>query len=666
MVLTLAMWAYAGNVSADHAQMAHSLSEVFRFACLLLSFPVLILLGRPLLEQALESLKQFRVTSDLLIVSGVFASFAYSVISVWRGEGEIYFEVGCMILVFVTLGRWLEATGKLQSTAALNQLTKLLPDQVTLLTCNGERNRISRDTLNVGDDLIVAAGRRIPVDGRIVSGQTNVDEQIVTGESWPVEKRVGDQVVGGTLCLDGEIVVRMELPAEEGTLPRLVRAVELARLEQGEYQKLADRIAQVFVVLTLLLATSVFVFHALVTGLMAGLLAALSVVLIACPCALGIATPMAIWAAIGAAAQRGIVFNKTSALEKLARVKAFRFDKTGTLTTGSPQVNRLVTDGQTDRTELERRAYLFARSSDHLFSQAVVDWIAEHDAVAIRAVTSSQAVSSLAGKGLYGIVDGEFQPTALGNRKLMEDFEFEFPPSLELAFERAQQKGHPCVLLGWGGLVRGFFIMEESIRDSAANTLLELSELGIDQAVLTGDTELSAARLATRFSIPLLANLSPEEKQAEIRHAKSQHEMVAFVGDGINDSIALTSADVGICLGCGADVSREAADICLVSDELQQVPWLLELSQATVQTMRTNLFWAFAYNSVGMLIAATGWLHPAVAAVLMVGSSLFVITNSLRLRARFGHPVNEETNESIEPVQHLKKSPASPLMEVTG
>lgn len=637
MVLTLALWAYTGPQADGKTLMAHSLAEVFRFACLLLSFPVLVLLGRPLLEQAIDSISQRRLTTDILIVGGVLASFVYSTISVWSGTGEIYFEVGCMILVFVTLGRWLEATGKLRSTEALDQLQQLLPDEVDVLQADKSRLRVARSELNIGDEVIVQAGDRIPIDGRITQGRSTIDEQLVTGESWPVERTVSQTVVGGTLALDGEIVVRIEHRLEDGTLPRLVAAIHAARQEKGEYQRLADRISQIFVIVTAGLSLSVLIFHSFNTDLMTGVMAALSVVLIACPCALGIATPLALWASIGVAAQRGIVFGTTTALEQLAKVKAIRFDKTGTLTTGQPQVKRLLTDGQTDVEAIRQRADALARSSNHVFSQAISESLKSTDLPTSLSGTKSVEIeaTSVAGKGMYGVAHGEFQPTALGNKKLMDEFDFECPPTLELAIEKSQQEGHPCILVGWGGLVRGCFIMQEELRSSAMKMLSECRSKDLDLAVLTGDTALSTNRLASTISTPFLTDLSPERKQQAILNAQSEIGPVAFLGDGINDAIALSTADVGISLGCGADVSREAADICLVSDDLSQMPWLVDLSQATVQTIRTNLFWAFGYNGCGMLVAATGWLHPAVSAVLMVLSSLFVISNSLRLRAQF-------------------------------
>lgn len=629
MVLTLALWAYDSPSGGTATTLSHSLSELFRYACLLLTFPVLILLGRPLFEQSLAHLRQGRLSTDLLIFSGVLASFVYSTLSVWKGEGQIYFEVGCMILVFVTLGRWFEATGKLKSTEALDQLQQLLPSEVLVLQHDQTRVSILRESLQIGDDVVVRAGERIPVDGRIVKGRSTIDEQLVTGESWPVEKSVGDPVVGGTLTLDGEIIVRMNVAPEQATLPRLVQAVKTAREQKGDYQQLADRITQFFVPATFLLALGVFCYHAFTATLMTGIMAALSVILIACPCGLGIATPMAIWAAIGVAAQRGVVFRSGGALEKLARIKTLRLDKTGTLTTGLPAFKSLATDGQTNIDEIRRRARHLAQSSTHSFSRAILHEFGQADS------SLEITPTSVAGKGVYGVVLGEFQPTAIGNQRLMEDLDLELPPRLQLVIERARKQGHPLVQIGWGGLVRGVMIFDEELRPKALDMLQDCRRRQLDLGILTGDSSAVASRLAEAAGIECQSDLTPEDKQNAILKLQREKGPVALIGDGVNDAPALSTADVGICLGCGADVSRDAADICLVGDDLAQIPWLIDLSRETILTIQRNLFWAFSYNTLGVLLAATGWLHPAFAAALMVGSSVFVIANSLHLRARF-------------------------------
>lgn len=632
MVLTLALWAYDAHATGDAPRMAAALSDLFRFACLLLTFPVLILLGGPLLEQAIEDLRRCRLSTDLLILSGVAASFAYSTISVWSGTGAIYFEVGCMILVFVTLGRWLEATGKLRSTQALDQLQQLLPESVEVQHSDGTVRAKPRSLVCIGDDVVVRAGDRIPVDGRVVSGRTTVDEQLLTGESWPIEKAVGSRVVGGTWALDGELLVRVDVASDETVLQRLVKAVDEARQHKSDSLRFADRITSFFIPATFVLAILTLAWHTWSDSWTAGIMSALSVVLVACPCGLGLATPMALWAAMGVAARRGIAFNSPQSLENVAGIRAIRFDKTGTLTTGQPVVKSLSTDGQVSIEEIERRARQLASASRHVFSRAILRSISKETAP-LQMQTTCQA-----GKGVFGTVAGEFFPTALGNTGLMDDLGFECPPRLQMVVERAQRRGQPVALIGWSGLVRGVFVFAEQPRPRAEAVLRECQQRRLDVGILTGDASEAAQRFAESVGVAVESGLSPEQKQAAIQKAQQQIGPVALVGDGMNDVVALSAADVGVCLGCGADISRAAADICLVGDDLSQIPWLIDLSRQTMRTIRNNLAWSFGYNSFGMLIAAIGKLHPAIAAILMVVSSVFVISNSLRLVSRFSLP----------------------------
>lgn len=642
MVLTIALWAYDGSRFANTPQMANALSEVFRFACLLLTFPVLVLLGRPLAEQAIDGLRQRWFSTDLLILSGVLASFVYSTISVWRGAGDIYFEVGCMILVFVTLGRWLEATGKLRSTSALDQLQRLLPDEVLLQHDDRSRTYISRSELHPGHRFVVKPGERIPIDGMVVEGSTTVDEQLMTGESWPVQRVNGQRVIGGTVVLGDEVVVLVDVIQQETVLQRLVDAVTQARQQKSDVQRLADRISQYFLPLTLLLATGTLIFHIYTADLMTGLLAALSVVLIACPCGLGLATPMVLWAAVGVAAKRGIAFNSTQVLESLSKVQAIRFDKTGTLTTGTPTVHSVSCDDVTPRSEINQRVKQLAQSSNHVFSKAISSYITDGFSQEIRGIKNHS------GKGVSGIANWERQPTALGNLALMTELGIDCPDQLIEVVRRAEQDGQPIVLIGWGGFVRATFTFQEQAREAVQETLSKCCQLGLNLGILTGDSSTAACRFAESTELEVLSGLSPTEKQAEIQKVQNTIGRTALIGDGINDVVALSTADVGICLGCGADVSRDAADICLVSDDLAQLPWLIEMSRDAMQTIRTNLTWSFTYNGVGMAIATTGWLHPAVAAGLMVASSLFVISNSLRFQASYSTQENRPATPDIQ------------------
>ncbi|MCA9000261.1 MAG: cation-translocating P-type ATPase, partial [Planctomycetaceae bacterium] len=586
----------------------------------------LFLLGRPLLENALEQIRQRVFSTDLLLVGGVIASFVYSVISVWSGRGEIYFEVGCMILVMVTLGRWLEATGKLKATQALDRLQQLLPETVARLTESGESETIPNDDVRVGDLLLVRADERIPADGRLRSPHATIDEQLLTGESWPVEKGIGEPVAGGTLNLSSQIQLEVTALPNEGTLSRLIAAVREARQKRGAYQLFADRVSRWFVPLVAGVALIVFVVHAVLSGWMPGVLAGLSVVLIACPCALGLATPMAVWAAIGEAARHGIVFRNGDALERMSEIRAVRFDKTGTLTRGEPRVGQLECDPETRCGEVRRRALALARASNHVFSQAIVKFVGD-DCSDI----AGGAVSSVPGRGVYAVFPFEHQPTALGSLQFLTDLEMDCPLLFVEKLVAVEQGSKPYALIGWGGWIRGAFAFEEELRTGAAIACRELQERGLDVGMLTGDHMPSGERIARELQISVRAQLNPAEKQQALTEVRKQWGPVVFVGDGVNDAPSLAMADVSISLGSGADVTRDTADVCILSNDLEQVVRLLDLSKRTVRTIRQNLIWAFGYNGIGILLAAAGLLHPAMAAGAMVVSSVFVIGNSLRL-----------------------------------
>ena len=636
MVCTFALWAFDTGGFDVSEKLAATFADVLRFAGMVLAIPVLFLLGQPILESAWSQLRRGILSTDLLLMSGVFAAFGYSVLSVWRSQfgfepGPVYFEVGCMILVLVSLGRWLEATGKLKSTQALNQLQKLLPSQVRRVT-RASFELVPLADLQPGDQVLVEAGERIPTDGQLLSASASLDEQLISGESWPREKVQGESLWGGTLNLAGSVVLQVSAPANAGTLSRLIAAVQEARDHKGRYEQWADRISRWFFPIMVGLALLTFAVHAWLTSIMAGLLAALSVVLIACPCALGLATPMALWAAMGTAARRGIVFRSPEALERLATLKAIRFDKTGTLTTGQPHVTTVTVAQGLSLDDVLSRSAALAGTSSHVFSRAIVDYCKSHS-------TSSSLPSApgliqgtaVSGRGVHAVLNADSLPTVLGNRPLMDELGLQFPPDLQQPLANVLECGQPYVLIGWNGHVQGLFHLSETLRPAVSTVLAAFRESGLNVGVLTGDHLQAGARLARELGIDVEAALTPQDKSARIQQLHTQLGEVGFVGDGVNDAPALAAADVGITLGCGADVTRDSADVCLLSDDIAQLPELIELSRQTARTIQANLAWAFGYNFLGVLVAMTGLLHPALAAALMVGSSLYVITNSLRL-----------------------------------
>ncbi|MEZ5941959.1 MAG: cation-translocating P-type ATPase [Planctomycetaceae bacterium] len=654
MVCTLALWGFdTGGFDVDE-QLAATFAELLRFTTMLLALPVLFLLGQPILSSALQQLRGGILSTDLLLIVGVGAAFGFSILSVWQVQlgyppGPIYFEVGCMILVMVTLGRWFEAIGKLRSTRALDQLQRLLPDEVHRVDSCGQVELVSLSAIQIGDTIHVAASERIPVDGQLVSSSATLDEQLVTGESWPVEKHSGDSLSGGTLNISSELRLVVTALPNEGTLARLIAAVRQARLEKGTYERLADRISQWFFPIMLTASAVTFAGHWIYSGPWAGLMAGLSVILIACPCALGLATPMAIWAAMGAAARRGVVFRSPEALERLAQCRAIRFDKTGTLTTGSPEVHHVEYANSGDVEEVRHRVAVLTRTSQHVFSKAILGYLRDTSHGILEA--KHGLTESHQGKGVTCRFGDESDVTGLGSLRFLEELGMTVPSALRNCVQNAQANGEPMVVAGWNGEVHVVFVLKEQLRPATGMVATWARQRNLDVGVLTGDHHQSANRVASQLGWAVSSELTPSQKEEEIQSLTAKTEGgVIFVGDGVNDAPALASSTVGITLGCGADLTRDSADVCLVENDLAQIPWLVDLSTRTIQTVRSNLYWCLGYNMCGVAIAATGWLHPAVAAVLMVASSLYVISNSLRLA---GNEVDFDDKSVVEGVTPL-------------
>ena len=631
VMLTMALWSYADQ---PHTPFEDALGHFLRYGAMAFSIPVLLLLGRPLISHAVVRLRCGVFTTDLLLATGVLAAFALSIINTWRGIGHVYFEVGCVILVLVTLGRWLEAAGRSQASHALDQLEKLIPETVRLHN-SGIDVVTARQQICVGDRIHVLAGERIPLDGCVERGRAVVDEQFFTGESIPVDRQPGDALLGGSLNLDGDLILTVTAPPSEGALGRLVQAVRVARLSKGRYQQLSDTWSQWFFPIITVVALATLIVHGQRTNWDYGLLTALSVVLIACPCALALATPMAIWTSLGTAAGKGVLCRSGAALEALATTKAIRWDKTGTLTTGTPQVRQVAYETSGDAMVVSTVAGCLTSSSNHLYSKAIREFLADEVASdAIDVIVPRSAVidvQTIAGRGLRA---GHGPDTmVLGSIRWMDDCGLAWGPVLSAIVNDARNADRPIVAVGFADRVCGVFLLEEAIRQEAAEAILECRHYGLDQVVLTGDRAARAERLGAALGLPVQTELLPDQKLAAIRAAHLEFGSVTMVGDGLNDAPALAAADIGIALGCGADVSRDSADICLMSADLRLIPWMIDHSRRTVRTIRSNLAWSFAYNSIGVIFAASGQLHPALAAVLMVISSLMVLGNSLRLSA---------------------------------
>jgi heavy metal translocating P-type ATPase len=625
---------------------------------------VLWLLGLPLLSGTWDSLRKGILSTDALLSLGVAASFAVSFLSVLRGEGPIYFEVGCVILVMTTLGRWLEATGRLKATSALDALEKLLPATVRRLAWD-EDEEIALECVVPGDLLRVRPGERFPADGRVAGNTALVDEQVLTGESRPVLKEPGARILGGMLNLDGELIVEVTAVGARGTLARLVELVKDARASKGRYQRLVDRISSWFFPVVAAVAVLAFLYHAATTSLDRGLLAGLAVSLIACPCALGLATPLAVWSAIGQAAGQQVLFRGGEALERLAEVGAVRFDKTGTLTTGTAEVQECVVEHAGEADLVRTRAATLASSSPHALSRAIAGLSGGGPSRSRptpgsvgtgRSLLHGEQIEELRvvpGRGVTGRLGTSGPWVSLGSPRLMDERGLQLGPLLRRALDDALARGLSVALVGWEDSARGLFVFQEAWRPGHRSVLAWLERNGLDVGILTGDHRSRGQAIALELGVSVDAELLPDQKVDAIRRARARFRSVAMVGDGVNDAPALAASDVGIALGCGTDVSRDSASVCLLGDDLSRIPWTIELSRRAVRVIRRNLFWAFAYNTAGVVVAALGWLNPALAALLMVASSAVVIGNSLRLRQPFETPT-----EAINEGQSAPTSPA--------
>jgi heavy metal translocating P-type ATPase len=627
MAFTMALW--SGDVyGADDSALAQTMHGIFRYLCMFFALPVFYFLGGPLLENAWDSSKRGIPNTDVLLVAGVSASFFFSVHSVFRDDGPVYFEVGCMILVLVTLGRWLEATGKRRATQALESLEKLLPENVCMIQDEREIDKPLSE-IALGEKLRIRAGERIPCDGILLALPAHIDEQLLTGESRACTKEPGETLFAGTLNLDADLYLQVERLPQESTLARLVGLVRQAQQAKGRHEQLADRLATWFLPMVAMIALGATAYHGLHQGWGAGVLAGLSVVLIACPCALGIATPLAMWAALGEAARNRVLFQSGDALERLAKMNHLCFDKTGTLTTGSPIVSRIVFSSADDAKDGHARAFTLASASRHVFSQAIASHL--HDQFGF-APAPSVIVQTVPGRGLRANWHSDNDAVVLGSERWMQELNLAVPDDLNATLARCRREGNAIVCLAWAGRVRGIFALAEEIRAETIEALSALKRENLGLTILTGDQ----TPLALSVGVEVLTGLLPEQKWQHLLQLRDGGKVFAMVGDGINDSPALAASDVGIAMGCGADIARDSAGVCLLDNDLRKIPWAIHLARQTVRIIRQNLFWAFVYNIIGIGLACFGLLNPVFAALAMVLSSFFVLGNSLRLHRRLG------------------------------
>ncbi len=617
-VMMLSFVLYSGGGEADRAA-----GETWvRAALLLLATPALVLLGAPFLARGLRRLRARSLDTDVLIVIGVGAAYVLSARSVWNGHGPLYLDTAMGILLFVTVGRYLEAAARARATDALAALASRLPREACRVR-DGRDEQVRVEDLVPGDVLRVRPGERLPVDGEVLAGEASVAEAELTGESLPAHKRPGERVSAGTLNLDGALVIVARQTGADTLLARLARRVEQARAGRAPLAPLSDRVVAVFVPAVLLLAGATCAYWSWRADVGVGVLNALSVLLIACPCSIGIATPLAASAAAGRAALHGVLVRSGETFERLARARRVLFDKTGTLTCGQPELLRVAPALGVADDDVLGWAVALEAHSEHVLAGAV------RAAAAARGVVTrpQSGFRAWPGRGVSGRVAARLDDAPeLGPlvRLGTADFVGDAPPCAE--------PGVSFVHVSVDGRWRGALAFHDALRPSAAEALQALQARGLALEVLSGDQpEAVAAVAASLPGLTARGGLRPEDKLRRVGEAIARGEAPVMVGDGINDAPALSGAAVGVTLESGTDLAREVADVTLLGGDLRRLPWLIDLSAATLRTARFNLAWGFGYNTVGLVLAAQGRLHPLFGAVAMVASSLFVVLQAQRL-----------------------------------
>ncbi len=577
---------------------------------------------------------------DTLVALGVGSAYLYSLfvsIAMWLGKKSfgvqnLYYEVAAFLLSFILLGRYLEAVTKRKTSQAIKRLWNLRP-KTALVIRNGQEGEITVEDLIIGDIIIVKPGERIPVDGRIIEGYSGVDESMVTGESMPVEKTINDIVIAGTINKSGTFKFKATRVGEETTLAQIIRLVEEAQGSKAPIQELADRLAAIFVPIVLIIAfASLIIWLLLGQSFIFALTAFITVLIIACPCSLGLATPTAVMVGTGIAAENGIIIKNAASLQIAHEIKEIIFDKTGTLTVGKPQVIDVISYIQ-DENEILRLAASLEKNSEHPLADAIVK-AGNSKKISL---FNTKEFNSLPGKGIYGRIEG-FE-VILGNRKLMQDKKIDIQAAGE-DLDKLEREGKTVVLLAKDNKLIGLVAVRDTLKEFAKETVAKLREMGKVVVMITGDNKRTAQAIAGELGIDkVTAEVSPKDKLDEIKKIQSQGVKVAFVGDGVNDAPALTQADLGIAIGTGTDVAVESGDIILIKDDLRDVVMAIDLSRYAMKKIKQNLFWAFFYNAIGIPVAAgllyplTGFLlSPIIAGGAMAFSSVSVVSNSLLMK----------------------------------
>ncbi len=619
----------------------------WQWLALQLATPVVIWAAWPFHRAAWANLRHGTATMDTLISLGVLAAWLWSLYALFLGDAgtdgmrmrftlvprvgggadEIYLETAAVVTTFILAGRYFETRAKRRAGAALKALLELGAKDVSLLGPDGSEQRVPIERLQVGDTFVVRPGEKVATDGVVEDGRSAVDLSMLTGEAVPVEVGPGSEVAGATVNAGGRLVVRATKVGADTALAQIARLVESAQTGKAPVQRLADRIAGVFVPIVIALAVATLGFWlANGAGATFAFTAAVAVLIIACPCALGLATPTALMVGTGRGAQLGLLIKGPQVLESTRRVDTVVLDKTGTVTTGTMSLVDVVTVDGVDQDEALHLVGSLEHASEHPIARAIADAAARRAPLA-----PVESFRNRDGLGVEGIVDGH--AVTVGRPALLQEWGLEPPAELSAALERAQENGRTAILAAWDGGARAVVVVADTVKPTSAAAVAELRRLGLRPVLLTGDNAHTASTVAAEVGIDdVIAEVLPADKAAVVQRLQAEGRTVAMVGDGVNDAPALAQSDLGLAIGTGTDVAIEASDLTLVSGNLHAAADAIRLARRTLRTIKGNLFWAFAYNVAALPLAASGYLNPLIAGAAMAFSSVFVVSNSLRLR----------------------------------
>lgn len=593
----------------------------------LLATVVIFGTGFEFIRSASFQIRRFELGMETLISMGAGAAYIYTILNVAiLKQGTLYFETSSMIITLMLLGRYLESKAKSKAGEAIRNLMGIIPNEASVLRDGGEV-KIDASLLVPGDIVILRPGEKVPTDGVVIEGETDVNESMITGESKPIAKRSGSQVLCGSINYNGTIKIGTKTIASETVIAQIVKKVEDTQASKAPVQRIADKISNIFVPIVLLIALATFIVW-FISGntFNQSLIVAISVMIIACPCALGLATPTAIIVGTGKAAHNGILIKSAASLEQAFKIDLLAFDKTGTITCGTPKVNELLKLGDYKEDDILRIIGSCELHSEHPVSQAILEYIAGRDI----ALEYAEDFLSIPGLGLSANFEGN--SILIGNENLMEKNDV-YLKSFESTINLLRNRGNSIIYFASNGLLKAVLAVTDVVRETSRSAISNIKSMGIVPIMLTGDDDVTAKLVACDVGITQFkSKLKPEEKIAEIQKHIINKNVVGMVGDGVNDAPALAEADVSFAIGCGSDLAMETADITLVNGDIEKVVEAIKLSRQTMKIIKQNLIWAFGYNMVMLPMAALGWLNPMIAAGVMALSSVTVITNSLRLR----------------------------------